>query len=182
MALPLPQFTVDGVLPPGDYPLTFEELCTSMLVVGPADCPNWDSHWRAKLVNNMEVMVKQLWQAGIDRIFINGSFVEDKNHPNDIDGYFECDRAMFASGELERKLNLIDPHKVWTWSKSSRRSYHGYPKKQLSMWHQYRVEFYPHWGQLCGILDRHGHELQFPSAFRKNRCDDAPKGIIQIVR
>jgi hypothetical protein len=30
----------------------------------------------------------------------------------------------------------------------------GYPKLQLPMWHKYRVELYPHYGQLCGIRDR----------------------------
>ncbi len=55
-----------------------------------------------------------------------------------------------------------------------------YPKRQLPMWHQYRVELYPHIGQLSGIQDRHGHELEFPAAFRQSRRDGRPKGIIRI--
>ena len=53
-------------------------------------------------------------------------------------------------------------------------------KKQLPMWCEYRVELYPHVGQLSGILDPHGNELEFPAAFRLSRSG-IPKGIIQIV-
>lgn len=113
-------------------------------------------------------------------IFIDGSFVEDKEHPNDIDGYFECELKRLASGELERELNLLDPHKIWTWDPASRRPYRKYPKKQLPMWHAYRVELYPHYGQLCGIRDKYGHELEFPSAFRRSRRDGCPRGIIKV--
>ena len=56
----------------------------------------------------------------------------------------------------------------------------GYPKKQLPMWHQYRVELYPHYGQLSGIRDKFGNELEFPSAFRLSRRDGKPRGIIKI--
>jgi hypothetical protein len=132
------------------------------------------------LVKNLGVMCRQLWQVGIREIFVNGSFVEDKDHPNDIDGYFVCDFQALASGRLERELNLLDPHKVWTWDPASRRPFRGYPKRQLPMWHIYRVELYPHYGQLSGIRDRFGHELEFPSAFRQSRRDSQPKGIIKI--
>lgn len=48
------------------------------------------------------------------------------------------------------------------------------------MWHVYRVELYPHFGQGTGILDRFGNELDFPSAFRISRRDDTQKGIVEI--
>jgi hypothetical protein len=177
----VPAFNEDGVLPPGDYPLKLDELYQSALVTG--DClEGWDALWRHKLVDNLAILIDQLWQVGVERIFINGSFVEEKSHPNDIDGYFECERDKLMDGVLQRQLNLLDPHKVWTWSPENRRRYRGYPKAQLPMWHQYRVELYPHWGQLCGIRDEHGHELQFPAAFRKSRIQSIAKGIVQIVR
>jgi hypothetical protein len=179
----LPEFTEDGLLPPGDYVLRLAELAQSSLVAGPADAeryPQWDAPWRATLVENLETMVRQLWQVGVTEIFVDGSFAEDKDHPNDIDGYFECDLKRLASGELERDLNRLDPHKVWTWDPESRRSYRGYPKKQLPMWHAYRVELYPHVGQLSGIRDQFGNELEFPSAFRLSRRDGQPRGIIKI--
>lgn len=137
----VPPFTDEGLLPPADVELTLEELQTSALVRGPASCSSsWDREWRERLLENLSVMVRQLWQVGVTQIFIDGSFVEDKDHPNDIDGYFECDLKEFASGRLERALNLLDPYKVWTWNPSSRRQYPGQVKLQLPMWHVYRVE------------------------------------------
>lgn len=179
----LPEFTDAGLLPPGDYALTFDELASSSLAVGPADrarSPHWDHAWRRRLVENLSVLVRQLWKVGITQIFVDGSFAEDKERPNDIDGYFECELSRLASGELQRELNLLDPHKVWTWDPASRRAFRGYPKKQLPMWHVYRVELYPHYGQLSGIRDEHGHELEFPSAFRRSRRDGRPRGIVKI--
>jgi hypothetical protein len=176
-------FSEEGLLPAGDYALTCSELRASFLVIGSDDrYPDWDSEWRRILVDNLEILVRQLWQVGISEIFVNGSFVEDKSHPNDIDGYFVCDLREFASGKLTSALNLLDPHKVWTWDPLSRRPYRGYPKKQLPMWHQYRVELYPHFGQLSGIRDSFGNELEFPSAFRLSRRDGRPKGIVKIVK
>ncbi len=179
----LPGFTEDGLLPPGDYTLTLAQLADSMLVHGPEEpqcSPHWDVAWRSKLIENLGIMVRQLWRVGISEIFIDGSFAEDKDHPNDIDGYFECGLSRLASGELEQALNLLDPNKVWTWEPASRRPFRGYPKKQLPMWHIYRVELYPHVGQLSGIRDRYGNELEFPSAFRLSRRDGKPRGIIKI--
>ncbi|MEX2173289.1 MAG: hypothetical protein WD872_02940 [Pirellulaceae bacterium] len=180
----LPPFDSDGLLPPGDYALTLAELARSQLVIEPiaADFPNWDAAWRWSLVNNLEILARQLWRVGVTEIFVDGSFVEDKDHPNDIDGYFECDLARLASGELQRDLNLLDPYKVWTWDPASRRPYPGHAKRQLPMWHAYRVELYPHYGQPCGIRDQSGHELEFPSAFRRSRQNSKPRGIIKIVR
>jgi hypothetical protein len=178
----LPPFSPDGVLPPGDYPLTLAELAASLLVTGPAGAaPTWDEAWRAQLVQNLGLLAGQLWQVGITAIFVNGSFVEDKDHPNDIDGYFECDVRAVASGRLERELNVLDPHKVWTWAPGSRRWDPDSGKRQLPMWFVYRVELYPHFGQPTGIVDQFGNQLQFPSAFRLSRRAFTPKGIIRLA-
>jgi hypothetical protein len=177
------KFTDDGVLPAGDYKMTLGQLRKSLLVVGPGiSAPSWDSQWRGHLVNSLEVLVNQLWSVGIEDIFIDGSFAEDKDHPNDIDGYFVCDFKQFISGKIQQDLNLLDPYKVWTWDPKSRKSAPGYDKKQLPMWHQYGVELYPHWGQASGIKDKYGNELEFPSAFRQSRRDGTPKGIVQLLK
>jgi hypothetical protein len=179
----IPPFRPDGLLPPGDYHVSFSELRQSILVVAPAAHPTWDGPWRAKLVDNLEILVHQLWQIGITEVFADGSFAEDKDHPNDIDGYFVCDFDRLKSGALTRELNLLEPDKIWTWDPASRRPYRGYPKKQLPMWHKYRVELYPHipgLGVGSGISDKYGNELEFPSAFRQSRRDGRPKGIVHI--
>lgn len=179
----IPNFQ-DGVLPVGDYEATFDELRSCVLVSGCGELKqNWDKDWRSKLVDNLEVMVRQLWEVGIVNIFIDGSFVEDKDHPNDIDGYFECGFDEFVSGKLQTALNLLDEDKIWTWDPHTRKPYPGYDKKQLPMWHKYRVEFYPHAeGIMSGIKDKHGNELDFPAAFRLSRSNDKPKGIIKIIK
>ncbi|MCE2815384.1 MAG: hypothetical protein LW850_33810 [Planctomycetaceae bacterium] len=186
MADKIPDFDENGLLPVGDYEVTLTELRASILVRGPRDrikYPNWDAIWRLWLVDPLEMMVNQLWTVGVRKIYINGSFVEDKDHPNDIDGYFVCDRGELASGRLVSALNRLDPQKVWTWDPSLRRPYAGYPKKQLPMWHVYRVELYPHFpGLNSGICDKFGNELEFPAAFRQCRRDSTPKGIVKLKR
>jgi len=189
----LPGFTPDGVLPPGDYAMTLDEIEESILVLGPGqpkDHPVWDAAWRQVLVRNLRAMVGQLHRVGIYDIFIDGSFVEDKDHPNDIDGYFVCDPRRFASGQLEHDLNLVDPAKCWTmcwiWDHRARRPHRGFPKRQLPMWHAYRVELYPHYAGLLAGVDAHGNELEFPAWFRQQRANGAAKGaakgIVRIVK
>jgi hypothetical protein len=180
----VPPFEQDGLLPPGDYEVSFDQLRSSVLVAGPGNpqmYPSWDAPWRRRLVDNLELLTQQLWKVGVCDVFADGSFAEDKDHPNDIDGYFVCDLDRLRTGELTRELNLLDPYKVWTWDPASRKPYRGYPKKQLPMWHRYRVELYPHFpGMGCGIRDKHDHELEFPAAFRQSRRDGKPRGIVKI--
>ncbi len=177
-------FNKYGLLPKADYEYTFSELRATVFVKGSKkpSIPGWDKDWRAYLVNQAEILVNQLWDIGITEIWLDGSFAEAKPHPNDIDGYFECDLSEFASGYIERELNKRDPYKIWTWDSSSRRSYRGYVKKQLPMWHKYRVELYPHYGQHSGIIDKHGNPEMFPAAFRRCRTSNREKGIIKIVK
>ena len=182
----IPEFDGNGLLPIGDYEVTLADLRDSILVQGPRDritYPSWDESWRLWLVDQLEMMVRQLWTVGINDIFIDGSFAEDKDHPNDIDGYFECELQRLESGSLERELNLLDPQKVWTWDPVSRMPYGGYAKAQLPMWHVYRVELYPHVaGFGCGITDEHGNELEFPAAFRRSRRDGKSRGIVKLLK
>ncbi len=181
----LPDFDADGLLPPGDYEMSFEDLKSSPLVLGPANCEptQWDSTWRRWLVTNLATLTEQLWRVGVREVFADGSFAEEKSHPNDIDGYFVCDFEALRTGTLQRKLNLLDPFQIWTWDPAQRSAYRGYPKKQLPMWHKYRVELYPHvpgLGVQSGIRDRMGNELEFPAAFRQSRRNGKPRGIIKI--
>ncbi len=56
-------FNKHGLLPKGDYVYTFDELRKSVFVNGPEkiSIPDWDRQWRAYLVNQAEILVKQLW-------------------------------------------------------------------------------------------------------------------------
>ena len=51
-------------------------------------------------VGNLEILARQLWSVGIRDIYADGSFVEDKDHPNDIDGYFVCDLQPLDYGRI----------------------------------------------------------------------------------
>lgn len=135
-----------------------------------------------------KILVEQMWSVGIQDIFLDGSFVENKDHPNDIDGYFDPHLSMYKKEDMEKfekiisDLNSLDPHKVWNWDHNSRRPYRGYPKGQLPMWHFYRVEFYPHLEQGTNIRDEYGNDQTFPSAFRQSRTGFKQKGILKIIR
>ena len=178
----IPKFTAEGMLPPGDYEATFDELRESVLVLGvPGHSEHWDAAWRLYLVDRLEELTLELWQVGITEVFVDGSFTEEKDHPNDIDGYFVCDRMAYLTGQVARELNLRNPHKVWTWRNESRTYYRNYPKAQLPMWHHYRVELWAHYGQMSGILDEFSNQLAFPAAFRKSREGHKPRGIVKII-
>lgn len=163
--------------------MTIAQLAKSRLVRGPRTrrrSRHWDVAWRSQLVANLAVVAAELGQVGIQEIFVNGSFAEDKDHPNDIDGYFVCDRDSILSGRLERELNRIAATPCWTWENQDRQPVPGHGWK-LPLWIEYRVELYPHCGQGTGIVDRFGNELTFPAAFRLSRSG-RPKGIVKLVR
>jgi hypothetical protein len=93
--------------------------------------------------------------------------------------------ADYPNWDVPWRRRLVDNLEILVeqlrdWDPAQRRPYRGYPKKQLPMWHQYRVELYPHVGQPSGIRDRFGNELEFPSAFRLSRRDGRPRGIVKI--
>ena len=179
----LPAFNSHGLLPVGDYVLTLGQLAKSRLVRGSPGKKRsryWDAPWRAQLGENLSHLAAELEAVGIPEIFINGSFVEEKDHPNDIDGYFVCDRERFLSGGLERELKRVAAGAHWTWENDDRLPVPGHGWK-LPMWVDYRVELYPHFGQETGIVDRFGNELTFPAAFRLSRTGE-PKGIVKLVR
>lgn len=174
-------FTTEGKLPAGDYPMSLDDLRSSLLVEGPGNDPFWDSGWRMRLVNNLEILAKQLWQVGVTEIFIDSSFTEDVTHPNDIDGYFVTEFDRLRSGDLQRELNDLDPHRVWNWDPELRRPARGFTKKQLPMWHIYHIELYPHVPGLSGAPEECGNEFLFPASFHQCRRNSAPKGIIKLL-
>lgn len=182
----LPPFDDHGLLPAGNYEQTLDDLERSRLVIGSGEEDvAWSERTRSRLVSNLRILVTQLWQVGIEHIYVNGSFVESKASPNDIDGYFECDLMSLATGDLQRELNALDPYKCWTWSPAARRPDPSSTKLQLPMWHIYRIELYPHTGTRLtssGIRDEHGNELQFPAAFRRQRESGLQKGIVKIIK
>lgn len=172
----------NGYLPPGDYEMTRTQIEDSVLVHNPQR-EHWDESWRKELLNSFHHLASELWQVGIEEIFLDGSFVEEKDHPNDIDGYFVCDFKQFIHKELHRELNRINPDKIWTWSHKDMVKVNSVGKRVLPMWLKYRVELFPDYpGSFTGIKDRHGRSLGFPEAFRRCRSGKVEKGIIQLIK
>jgi hypothetical protein len=185
---PIPPFDEDGVLPEGDYEVTLDALEESRLVTG-AGLPEkqarkWDSHWRRKLVRNLRVLVAQLVAIGVNDIFVDGSFVEDKPRPSDIDGYFviPTHRGEFHKEARERvrqQLAQLDPA-LWTWDPNARTLDRSTGKKQLPMWHRYHVELFPHIPGAFGGCDDRGNAFELPAFFRMARSTGKHKGIVKL--
>ena len=178
----LPELTADGLLPVGDHTLTISELRASYLVTGEGvDAPGWAGAWRAELVDNLEPFVRQLWQVGIERIFVNGSFVTSKPRPEDIDGYWECEVGQF--GRI--LIGLLQAEPSLPWDLTQRPLDHPSGLGKPVMWHRYRVELFPHFTDHpvpTGVRDEHGDDLFFPTLFRRDKATARPKGVIQIIR
>ncbi len=144
-----------------------------MLVDGPSPgSPNWDRVWRCHLVDNLSILVKQLWQVGITEIFVGGSFAEDRDHPSDIDGYFICCVPEFVSREpsgLAQRLNRIDPQKLWSFDggKAMRNYYH------VHLWASLP-------GQNAGIPGPNREDQDWPTALRRSKRQFKPRGVIKI--
>ncbi|UWE04740.1 DUF6932 family protein [Laceyella sacchari] len=176
------RFNEYGLLEPGDYPLTFEQLRESILVKGEENSLlPWDGYWRSRLVENLEICVKQLWACGVEEIYIDGSFCTDKYQPNDIDGYFiPPDPQAVFNGKLIEQLNRLDPHKCWGWD---RNRFDAYGNLQLEMWHRYRVELYPHCkGVYSGVKNGLGQNMKFDEFFRRDRDFNMVKGIVKLMK
>lgn len=182
------QFDDNGRLPPGEYGMTIDDLQKSILVTGEEDKnDDWQTKWRLELVQNLEVLVKQLWEEGIDEIYIDGSFATDKLHPGDIDGYFVLTKPEGTPGgifeeELCQRLNNRDEFKIWTWKDKDRIKPAPAEKGQLPMWHKYHVELWPEYGQWSGqIHPLTEAKLTHAELFRITR-EGEDKGIIKLLK
>ena len=78
--MPIPDFTADGVLPPGRYGCTQAEFYQRFVAAFPGSKTReplyrgWEAHWKTV---SAVVPILSEW--------IDGSFVEEKTDPNDID-------------------------------------------------------------------------------------------------
>lgn len=182
------QFDDEGRLPPGEYSMTLDELERSILVTGGEDKDDaWDTKWRVELVQNLRILVEQLWAEGITEIFIDGSFATDKLHPGDIDGYFVVKKpANLSDPEFEedlcKRLNKRDENNAWTWKNKDRKRPSPSEKGQLPMWWHYHVEMWPEYGQWSGqIHPVTDDKLTHSELFRITKQGE-DKGIIKLLK
>jgi hypothetical protein len=142
-----------GALPPGDHRATLEQIATRL---GFTPRRRW-------LLEGLRIAVEALWAAGIEEIYIDGSFCTEKPDPGDVDGYWvEPDEGVYDRVDhywIDFEMILIP--------------YLG--KRKWRMWADHGVEFFIHPAMQAGA------EISFPQFFRQDR-DGQPRGVIQVVQ
>lgn len=93
----IPEFTEEELPPPGVHVTDLEELGEKM---------SW-SRGRRKLLRGLEEALGLMANCGVRRAYLGGSFVTDKDRPNDIDGCYDV--AEDATAEDLRRLVPIFP-------------------------------------------------------------------------
>lgn len=75
----LPDFTSDGLLPPGEHPAAWDEISQRF---------GWNPH-RQSLLAGLSAALIPLRSAGCSRLFLDGSFVTSKDLPGDYDAAWD---------------------------------------------------------------------------------------------
>jgi hypothetical protein len=118
---------------------------------------------RRWLLKGLRSAVQAYWAAGIEEIFLDGSFCTEKPDPEDIDGYWvEPDPDVY---------DRIDPY----WVDFEPVLVPGLRKWKWRMWIDHGLEFYIHPAM------RAAPERGFPEFFREDR-DGRSRELIQVVR
>ncbi len=137
----IPRLQTNGELPPGEHVASLNEVGA---VYG---CST--AH-RKLLMNGLLEAVSNFELAGVRKLWINGSFITDKEEPNDIDGCWE-----YSSGVDLKKLDPV------------------FLESRKEIKRKYGLDFF-----IVNIIEA-GSGLPFPKFFQKNRYGD-PKGIIVV--
>lgn len=111
-----------GALPPGDHQATFEEIRRRL---GFTARRRW-------LCKGLRLAVEVFWNAGIEEIYIDGSFCTEKPDPGDVDGYWvEPDLDVY---------DRVDPY----WIDFTPVFVRTAAKWRWRMWADHGVEFFIH--------------------------------------
>ena len=86
----LPPFNEMGYLPPGIYEITWTEFI---------DCFGFNSH-RQNILTGLQTALLLLARANCQRVYLGGSFVSNKQYPNDFDGCYD---------DMNLDYDLLDP-------------------------------------------------------------------------
>jgi len=130
----IPALNDNGELPPGEYQVTLETI---------EDRFGSTNQKRRRLMLGLRSAAKNLTQAGVKKIWIDGSFVTAKNNPEDIDGVWETHPKI--------DLSVLDAV---------------FLGKRSAMKEKYGLDFFP------DVIEA-GTGLPFPAFFRINRDGDA---------
>jgi len=142
-----------GALPPGDHQATLEEIAQRFVFT-----PR-----RQWLLQGLRAAVEAFWAAGIDEIYVDGSFCTEKPDPADIDGYWiEPDADVYERIDpywIDFELVWVPHVRRWKWR----------------MWVDRGVEFFIHPAMQATP------DLGFSEFFRQDR-DGHPRGVIRVVK
>lgn len=95
----IPGFTEEGLLPPGVYETDPEELRAKM---------GW-SRKRQELLGGLEEALELMAACGVVRVYLDGSFMTNKDRPNDVDGCYDLAEDVTAE-ELGRLAPIFPPN------------------------------------------------------------------------
>jgi hypothetical protein len=94
----IPRFTNEGLLPPGVHETDVGELREKI---------GWGRK-RQGLLEGLEEALELMASCGVTRVYLDGSFVTDKDRPNDIDGCYDLAEDVTAE-DLERLAPIFPP-------------------------------------------------------------------------
>jgi len=138
----IPALRESGELPPGEYQASLNEIET---IFGTS------TDRRKLLMRGLREAARNFEISGVKVLWIDGSFITDKEEPNDIDGCWEYTPAVDAE--------KLDP--VFLGSRDE-------------MKNKYGLDFF-----IANIIEA-GSGLPFPKFFQVNRDGD-PKGIVFVT-
>jgi hypothetical protein len=90
--MPIPELNVQGELPEGIHLASITEIEAAF---------GRSTERRQKLMFGLKLALLNLKSAGVNKVFINGSFTTQKEEPHDIDGCWS------AEGDIN--LSVLDP-------------------------------------------------------------------------
>lgn len=137
----IPPFTKTGELPPGVFVTDINEI---EAVLG-------FNSVRQELNQGLRRALENLREAGVQRVWINGSFVTAKEEPNDVDGCWD---------PRQIDENNLDP------------VFLDFSRRRAAMKEKYGVDFFPN------VIEGTSGEV-FYRFFQKNR-DLESKGILLV--
>lgn len=94
----IPGFTDEGLLTPGVHETDLEELKEKM---------GW-SRKRRELLEGLEEALALMASCGVARVYLDGSFVTDKDRPNDVDGCYDLSEDVTVE-DLRRLAPVFPP-------------------------------------------------------------------------
>lgn len=148
--MPIPELNSRGELPEGIHTASVTEI---EIAFGKS------TERRQKLMFGLKLALQNLKSAGVNKVFVDGSFTSQKEEPHDIDGCWS------AEGEIN--LSVLDPI-FWDFETSE-----DFTIARNQAQEKYGVDFF-----IAEWLEGNS-EKPFPEFFQVNRNGDR-KGILKI--